>query len=199
MRSMNDHDSHPDDLLPWYANGTLAGEERARVEKHLESCERCRQELALMHALRSSVKELGAADAPGEFGRRRLMRDVKSSRVGGQRWWRPVLAAAAVVIVVQTLALATLLWPREPAITPLGGNAVSGAALLQVRFTPTATEAEIRAALDEVNGTIVDGPGALGVYSVRVVGISATQVAEVEGAARRLRARRQVVLQVLVK
>jgi t-SNARE complex subunit (syntaxin) len=196
---MNDHDSHPDDLLPWYANDTLAGEERGRVEKHLKSCERCSQELALMHALRSSVKELGTADTPGELGRRRLMRQVKSSRGAARSWWRPALAAAAVVIVVQTVVLGTLLWPRESAITPLGGTAVSGTALLQVRFVPTATEAEIRAALAEVNGTIVDGPGALGVYSVRLAGIAATQAVEIENAVQRLRAQRQVVLQVLAE
>jgi anti-sigma factor RsiW len=193
---MSDHRPHPDDLLPWYANGTLAGEERANVEAHLESCERCRQELALMYALRNSVKQLGAADAPAELGRRRLIREVKSDRGIPHGWWRPALAAAAVVIVVQTLVLGTLLWPREAAITPLGGTAVSGTALLQVRFVPTATEAEIRAALAEVNGTIVDGPGALGVYSVRLAGITATQTVEIENAAQRLRARRQVVLQV---
>ena len=46
---------HPDELLPWLANGTLAGAERQEVEAHVATCERCRRELVWLEALRNSV------------------------------------------------------------------------------------------------------------------------------------------------
>lgn len=35
-------------LLPWYANGTLEGEEMSQFEGHLEQCEHCQAELPLL-------------------------------------------------------------------------------------------------------------------------------------------------------
>ena len=32
------------DLLPWFANGTLDEDERARVERHLVDCIACKKE-----------------------------------------------------------------------------------------------------------------------------------------------------------
>ena len=34
-----------DALLPWYVNGTLRGEELARVKEHLTACDQCRREV----------------------------------------------------------------------------------------------------------------------------------------------------------
>ncbi len=79
-------------------------------------------------------------------------------------WWRPVLAVAAAVIVLQG-ALLVGLWTRPDLITPLGGRAE---VVLQVTFAPEATEARIREAVRAVRGTLVGGPGTLGVYLVRL-------------------------------
>lgn len=51
------------DLLPELASGALAPEERAAVESHLASCEECRAELALLHAVRSAFARPPAIDA----------------------------------------------------------------------------------------------------------------------------------------
>jgi len=193
---MSDPGSHPDDLLPWYANGTLAGEERARVERHLESCARCRQELKLLSAVRRSVQQETEAATPGELGLRRLMRQVKSETATARTWWRPALATAATVIVAQAIVLAAVLWPREEPITPLGARFESPAAILQVRFAPSATEPEIRAAINAVDGVLVDGPGALGIYRIRLAGVTARDAAAKARAAETLRARSKVVQEV---
>ncbi len=79
-------------------------------------------------------------------------------------WWRPVLAVAAAVIVLQGALLAGL-WARPDLITPLGGRAE---VVLQVTFAPEATEARMREAIQAVRGTLVGGPGRLGVYLVRL-------------------------------
>ncbi len=45
------------ELLPWYANGTLESEERARVQAHLQSCSACRMELDEMRGLQSALMQ----------------------------------------------------------------------------------------------------------------------------------------------
>lgn len=42
------------DALPWLANGTLAGAELERVQAHVETCARCRADLALLRTARAA-------------------------------------------------------------------------------------------------------------------------------------------------
>jgi anti-sigma factor RsiW len=159
--------SHPDELLAWFVNGTLEPSERTAVEQHLRDCASCRDEVAFLGALRRGFKALSDAEHPGELSRKRLLREVRAERRTARAWWRPALAAAAAVIVVQSVVLANL-WSRESAIVPLGGPKAAAGAIVQIQFAPTATEAQIRALLQEAEATLVDGPGAAGVYRVRV-------------------------------
>lgn len=79
---------HPEELLPWVANGTLEGDELRRVEEHLASCLTCRQEVQRLESLRGLVKDSiedsvreasetlagsGSAGPPGGDGLDRLM------------------------------------------------------------------------------------------------------------------------------
>jgi len=192
--------THPDELLPWYVNGSLDEDERARVEAHLAGCERCRTEVEYLSSLREQVRADEVA-APGELGLRRLRRDIRAERSrqsGGaarRHWWTPALAAAAVlVITIQGVMLMNM--PPEPVvgIQPLGADYEG--VVVQVRFHPTATEARIREALQSVNGVIVDGPGALGIYRIRLVGVDKARPEAVSAAIERLRARSEVVAHV---
>jgi anti-sigma factor RsiW len=189
--------NHPDELLPWYANGTLPADERRAVEEHLAACDRCRRELALLASLRDQIKAEDTAPSPGELGWRRLQRDLRHETGAPRRraWWQPALAAAAVIIVVQA-ALLVNLWTQPPAITPLGGPEAAGA-VLQVRFAPRAAEADMRAALRAVNGEIVGGPGALGIYRIRLEGVAPENSVAIARAAQALRARSGVVAEVV--
>jgi hypothetical protein len=45
------------ELLPWYANGTLAPEERAHVERHLQRCAECRRELEELEGLKAVLTQ----------------------------------------------------------------------------------------------------------------------------------------------
>lgn len=42
------------DLLPWFANGTLAADEMALVREHLRECPQCRDDAALQQRLRAA-------------------------------------------------------------------------------------------------------------------------------------------------
>ncbi|HHQ42366.1 MAG TPA: zf-HC2 domain-containing protein, partial [Chromatiales bacterium] len=50
MAETYEREEHPVELLPWLANGTLEGEERERVQRHVEGCARCRAELEFLQA-----------------------------------------------------------------------------------------------------------------------------------------------------
>lgn len=46
------------ELIPWYLNGTLAGDEAAAVATHLASCAACREELAVTLQLSLQVRSV---------------------------------------------------------------------------------------------------------------------------------------------
>jgi hypothetical protein len=188
---------HPDELLPWLANRTLDGAERLEVEAHVATCERCRRELAYLESLRSGVAEMENVQAPGEFGLNRLLRDIRRQPqlAERRRWLAPALAAALAVIVLQGVMLAQL-WTRPANIAPLG-RAMPDADVMQIRFDPRATEADIRNALQAVGASLIDGPGALGIYRVRLQpGVSGKPM-EVSQAIASLEAKHGVVVQII--
>lgn len=190
---MNKRPDHPDEFLPWYVNGTLADRERHDVEAHLQGCERCRQEVAWLQNLRTQVKA-DAAGSPGELGLHRLLREAKAQKPAARQphqWWRPALAAAAVIIVIQSAVLINFLHRPAP-IIPLGGPAAADV-VLQVKFAPNATETQIRELLQKTGATFIDGPGALGVYRLRLEGVTATQDQAIQRVIDELTARRDVV------
>ncbi len=191
---MNTRDGHPEQLLPWYANETLSPEEKADVEQHLAQCEQCRNEVALLKRLREQVQK-EEIPSPGEFGFKRLQRAVnQEQRVHSvpPAWWRPALAAAVVVILVQS-ALLVNLWPGPKPMTPLGVD--HDGAVLQITFTPDSTIAQIQKLLERIQGTIIDGPGAIGVYRVRLA-MDPVDEREIDRIVTRLRQERQIVTHV---
>jgi anti-sigma factor RsiW len=186
--------AHPDDLLPWYANRTLAAAEREAVEAHLGGCARCRGEIALLEALREQVRQSTDASAPDRLGLQRLLRDVRRAPVHRERnWLRPALAASVAAIAVQAVLIGWLL-TREPGIEPLGGAHEAGV-VLQIRFDAAASESRIRSVLQDSHAAIVDGPGALGVYRVRLRDVHAGEREAVAKALEKLRAVPGVVMQ----
>lgn len=92
-------------------------------------------------------------------------------------WWKkPVIGAlASAMIVGQMGLLAAVVKQMSPeraevtSATPLsGGQSVDGAIVLSVVFKDTASLLEVRTLVDSVQGRVVGGPGALGVWDVAV-------------------------------
>ncbi|MEE8482345.1 MAG: zf-HC2 domain-containing protein [Acidiferrobacterales bacterium] len=165
---MSDFKQHPDEFLPWYVNGTLTGPERNEVERHLQDCDHCQKEVEFLAKLRTEIKTVERFDVPGEFGLKRLLRDVKktaASEVRTWAWWQPTLAAAAMVIVIQGILVVNM-WPHPEPFTPAGVQ--YDGVILQLTFAPETTEMEIRKALIEANGALVGGPSPMGVYRMRL-------------------------------
>lgn len=165
---------HVSELLPWYANGTLPAAQRSEVDRHLGACERCRAELAWITRLGADIKAATPAPA-GDLGLGRFLERIAPEsnvlplrRPQRPRWMVPALALAASVLVAQAVVIGVLLHDRQQTLHPLGGAPLARGTLLQVTFVPDATEMQIRTLLARVDARIVEGPGALGVYTVSV-------------------------------
>ena len=212
---MTDRDREIAELLPWYAAGTLSPQESAAVEDFLERHPERRREVEEMRALGETeiaLSEQTPALDPALF--QRALDEIEayeSSRApvaaepgapepgAAQRilrtltgWWTPAPTFARAVMAAQfalLLGLASLyLADRgDSPATTLGGPEVPGEGVrIAVQFHETATEAQIRELLGEVEASITAGPSALGLYTLTVAG-------DAEEAVRVLRARSEVV------
>ncbi len=194
-------DPHRDieELLPWYANGTLDPAETAAVEQYLAQYPVRRAELEQCRALAAMIEAHDPPTwqpAPEAFDR--LMAEVNSleaevtpipapAQTGASLWQRalewlrntpsPVrwtlavesLAMAALVLVVLLPAAV----PTDPGYETLSnGEALTTAARRQVRvvFDDRMSIGELRTLLRGVAGHIIAGPTPLGVYTVAVTG-----------------------------
>lgn len=165
-------------LLPFYANETIDAAARRRVDACLEASADLRAELQWLRAVRRDVKsaeagvaaddDLGLASLLARLEDERPSNVVPITKPGRPRWQRPALALAASLLLGQAIVIGVLVGERDEGYRPLSGPVAATGSLLQVRFQPTATEAQIRAVLQQAAAELVAGPGALGVYTVRV-------------------------------
>lgn len=169
-----------EELLPFYVNGSLTAEERARVERGLSEDNRLREDLLALTRLRAAMHSQEPERSPGPFGRARLLRDIdrqEAARVvdtvrGGpsRRRTSPFPSVLAAAVVAGIFALGVGWFSQSDTATyrlASGGEvaAVQGP-LLTIAFRPDATEAQIAALLRDLRLGIVAGPTALGLYRV---------------------------------
>jgi hypothetical protein len=196
-------------MLPWLANGRLAGTERLRVEEHVRGCASCTREVALQQRLYEVLTEPERVTyAPGPSFRKLMDRiDGRSPRTpleprisrlrrfaatGAAAWQPPGLAwAASVLLAIGFLgfgAVTTYRWSQPRYVTHTAeahrGSAAASAALLHIAFIPSLSISEVGAALQSAGARIVEGPDATGILGVTPVGASA----DTADASRRLRA-----------
>ena len=162
-----------EELLPFLANDTLGDDERRAVEQAVASDPTLAVELAALRQIRQTMQSQQAVHSPGEFGLARLMRDVEKEQAPARSvvtdTSRPrLLQIAAAVLVAIVIGQAVLLSGRAD---ETGGFELAGgeAATLNVAFVPDATEATIRALLQQAGVEIVSGPSALGLYGLNVI------------------------------
>lgn len=181
-----------EELLPFLANGTLEGDERAMVEAAVAADESLAWELDYLKAVREQVKSREVANSPGEFGLARLMKEIDTEAAGSggaaspevvrPRVWQWAAAAAVALLVAQT----ALVWGPggDPGLELAGGGggAADGPVLI-VAFSDGASESAIRQLLLSQGLEMVGGPSALGLYRV-----AATDEAAADAALAALRA-----------
>ena len=98
--------THPEELLAGYVDGTLSSEDRAVVDAHLSTCERCRREVAQARVAVAALGGLPEAHAPSGLGARAMAElgsdggiPKTTSAPRWQRWAAPAAAAAAIILV----------------------------------------------------------------------------------------------------
>lgn len=107
---MSVHEQFAEDLS-LYALGTLEGEERSTLEKHLETCPACRLELDQLRGDMALMATSVAGPKPPQRSRERLLTAIAKEPRGGtgtvpqkasRGWWGAVgwLAAAALLLMV---------------------------------------------------------------------------------------------------
>ena len=170
------------ELLPWLLNGTLEGEERERVERHVAECVRCRQEQDLLRALQAAVASaepdpaIGAAVARlrGRLDELQARRGIRLWRTltGGWResrpWVRALIATQAIIML--GLAVAVLNGGDGAAVYRSLGEVsprARGDAVVVV-FRDDSTALQISRLLLRLNARLVDGPNTVGAYTLEV-------------------------------
>lgn len=186
--------AHPTQLLPWYVNGTLKQAEQQRVQAHLDKCPQCKSEVLSLQQLQACTKQHWKAPySPGALGLARIRRLAqKSVRRGPLRWIKPAIAmAAAVVIMVQAGML--LHQHRSSGESGLQLMSSTSKGDIQVRFSPSATNIQITSLLQSIRASVVDGPGALGIYHIKIKTDHLTEHS-IKLAVHRLQAHPEIVL-----
>ncbi|MEK6815177.1 MAG: zf-HC2 domain-containing protein [Nitrospirota bacterium] len=202
-------EQHPLALLAFYVNGTLAGPDLDDVEAHLSACPSCRREAEEWEELAFAVREEPGTQPDSSRAWERLERRIEEERgrpareargfwsAAGRSWWRSPslawgLAAVQFVLVVGLVVYLAAVRPGGTAWTTLGGPVPSTpeGVRLQVIFQGEAAADEIAELLTSVDGQIVSGPTAQGVYVVAIVRGERTRV---ESAVTLLQSRPDVV------
>ena len=173
-------------LLPWYVSGTLEFSERARVERHLATCQECREELASDRRLASTwaampldveaswlrVRERVRAE---EAARERASLGARAADLlhwVGARLGSPVAIAGWAVAAGQALALVAVAInyqaPRPATYHALSAAPAAAEGNAVVMFDPTMSELRFRELLQANHARLVDGPTAAGAYVLHV-------------------------------
>jgi hypothetical protein len=199
-------------------NGTLEGQDRSAIEERLATCPSCRAELARCHVVAAAVLAAPArtwspspADVSRILARASAVDDPEPPLTA---WWgrrrgqiRRALAAlaptppilrwafgvqGALVVLLASLVVwqATTPAPVYRTLARSADHADEAHLQIDVAFAEDMTERELRTVLTSVGGTLVGGPSALGIYTVRIDPSSGTLAVALE----KLRAHGQVRL-----
>lgn len=196
MNTAMDEREEIETLLPWFVTGKLGTNDQYRVERYLREHPDMQRQVAL--AREENAETVAGAEGFGMPSRAsfdRLMDQVAAQprrRAGLLEGVTPLFeriadfitglsrpqigamaAAAALVVAVQAASLVYLASGTSPSHTyetASGGSEVKAdqGTFALVSFRPTATAAEVTAALAELNVQIVAGPRAGGIWRVRI-------------------------------
>jgi Putative zinc-finger len=166
-----------EELLPWYVTGQLDESDRVRVEQHLSSCARCRDQLAferrMVHEFRAQAPEIDSGWARLRDrieGERQAPKPIK--RAANDFWSivkQPgVMALAAAQVGFLVIGGGILLSLTQPKYHALGSAPAPTTANMIVIFRADATEQDIRDAMRASGASIVGGPTSADAYLLRV-------------------------------
>lgn len=179
-------------LLPWLANGRLAGAQRAQAEEHVRACAACAQELLAQRHLCTVLTEPERVTyAPGPSLRKLLERiDGHAPQQGravrapvrgpaprghlAAAWRPPGLAWAATFLLTAALGVLTgtaYHWSRPAYATYTTRHATGD--VLHVAFDRALPFGEVEELLRSAGARVVEGPGTTGIFGIAPAGNAA--------------------------
>ncbi|MEM7194049.1 MAG: hypothetical protein AAF402_03805 [Pseudomonadota bacterium] len=161
--------------IPWYVNNTLSPEERAQFEEGLKKYSQLEDEIEFARAVQHAVaaEDVGS---PGAFGLRRLQQSIGNAEsvkkaaqprhmeTRNSSRWKWAAIAAAVVVMVQTGVIFN--GPGRVEYELLGNR--EGIQSLQIDFQSGVTLEQVNHLLKEIEGEIISGPSALGIFRIHL-------------------------------
>jgi anti-sigma factor RsiW len=181
------------EILPWYVNGTLEGDEHEFVARHILRCQSCADEVVRCQSIATAVRsaeeatrmpspehlaslmeriDRGSASAAPEHWRIRVREWIEKIRLAFQETpsllrWALAAETAAIVLLAAAIILQASVAPSfYRTLSAAGSGPEPGRVHLQVVFADDITEREIRALLSSIGATIVAGPTPMAVYIV---------------------------------
>ena len=167
-------------LIPWYVNGTIREEDRAKLEAHCAECLRCREELNIEQRIYRGIAQQSAVEYMPAASLKKLQ-NLIDGRVEApvrstppvRRLRRPSLMAASVAalaLAVSLLAADRVMVTRNeiaPSFRTVTNNRIRPAdEVIRAVFAPEVTVERLQDLLNEAQMRIVSGPTKAGVYSL---------------------------------
>jgi hypothetical protein len=182
------------EILPWYVNGTLEGDEHEFVARHILRCQSCADEVVRCQSIATAVRsaeeatrmpspehlaslmeriDRGSASAAPEHWRIRVREWIEKIRLAFQETpslfrWALAAETAAIVLLAAAIILQASVAPSllYRTLSDTGGGPEPGRVHFQVIFADDITERESRELLSSIGATIVAGPTPMAVYTV---------------------------------
>lgn len=164
------------ELMPIYLNGRLGADQMRQVETAIEASDHLKQELAFLQLIETRIKS-EHVPSPAAIGWARLKRDIAalesssqnqaatSSHRSGTFLWKTAAIAASLVLVMESGLLIQQQSQPVDSYRPLSITELKNT--VKVKFAADVSETQLRQLLAELQGRIVDGPSALGIYRLR--------------------------------
>lgn len=183
-------------LLPWYVNETLDESERARVQRHVEQCETCREYIDMLFEVQRAVRNGSPAPLVPQPDAERLLSALDASdRPAIRRTW-PWIAAAATVAAI-AITVGWQLTPR-PADPPVMFETLTSAGadpsinyVLEIRFMPDSSADLHGTFFESIGAGQLATPMSSHVYRV-ALGLGTLSLAELEQYAGEIESRPEI-------
>lgn len=182
--------AHAWELMPWVLQASAPPEQNEWLVRHLARCESCSAEFAQQSRLRSALSLPTDMPIDADVGFKRLLERLDApaaESVSSRRWSGNRLAMAlAVAVLAQAVGLGVLgvrLWSDQPPPYRTLSQPTASEPAGAIRVVPAASLSlsDWDGLLQNLGLRVVDGPNAVGAYTVVPTGSPAASARALKG------------------
>lgn len=170
------------EMLPWFVNGTLNEHEVLAMERHLQHCDDCAQELPVLRSLRTTLSQETVAVLAPSPDTEQFLAQLDQGEHGHFNKSTWLIGAVAAAVALLAVAFFSSRAPTDPAIYQTVVEADSTATfdyVLQLSLHPQIDAAEHNTILQSLQPVSIADLGTAGDYRV-VVRLQVQSVDELE-------------------